>query len=47
MSERIPEGVKEVALLGLIEIEINGLTNFSKIGEDLDRKEDASLAVFL
>ena len=33
-------------MLRLIEISILGLTNSSKLGEELGFKEDASLAVF-
>ena len=36
-----------MALIGLIEITILGLTNYTKLVEELDSKEDASLAIFL
>ena len=34
-------------MIGLIEITILGLTNYTKLVEELDSKEDASLAIFL
>ena len=46
ISESISEGFKEVDFLFLIEITMLGLTNFSKLGEDLGCKEYASLDAF-